>query len=201
MGLNMARIRTLKPEWLDDEVLVMASVEARLLSVALILMADDHGNGRVGPDRIVSVRVFPLAPESYRKAVCELEAINYVRLYRIDNQEYFSIRTWPKHQRIDNAGKNQVPPPPNLAETRGEIPRTAETRGGSRLDPDPDPDPDRDREADRDREGTGNQNAETRPASHGPARSAPEHVGALAKDFEARAAKMAAKTNQQREGR
>src|SRR4029077_2736579 len=46
------------------------------------------------------------------------------------------IRTWGKHQRIDNAGKTGIPKPEEaddagFAETRGEIPRAAETRGGS----------------------------------------------------------------------
>jgi hypothetical protein len=40
------RIRTIKPEWLEDELLAAASDEARVLSVALILMADDYGRGR-----------------------------------------------------------------------------------------------------------------------------------------------------------
>jgi hypothetical protein len=40
------RIRSIKPEWLDDEKIAGASDEARVLSVALILMSDDYGRGR-----------------------------------------------------------------------------------------------------------------------------------------------------------
>ena len=40
------RIRTIKPEWLEDERLALASPPARVMSVALICMADDFGRGR-----------------------------------------------------------------------------------------------------------------------------------------------------------
>ena len=43
------RIRTLKPEWLENESLGGCSDAARVLSAGLVLLADDFGNGRGAP--------------------------------------------------------------------------------------------------------------------------------------------------------
>jgi len=129
------RIRTIKPEWLEDERVCLLSAEARVMSVALILMADDHGNGRAHP-RLLAGRAFPgLDASIAESAMTELEASGYARRYTVDDQVYFAIRNWSKHQRIDNAGAPRVPPPPELvAESRGEPRRTSEDSGGTRLE-------------------------------------------------------------------
>ena len=59
------RIRSIKPEWLEDERMVMASSDARVLSIALILMADDYGNGRCcKAAETDAIRVFVASSES-----------------------------------------------------------------------------------------------------------------------------------------
>ncbi len=112
----MSRIRSIKPEWLDDERMVLSSDAARTLSVALILLADDFGNGRAG--RLwLAARVFPGRPiEVTDQALQELVTMRYVLLYEIDGQTYFAIRNWDKHQRVDKPGLPKVPGP-NLAIT------------------------------------------------------------------------------------
>lgn len=108
----MNRIRTVKPEWLEDERLALASSDARVLSIALILLSDDYGNGRAAPVQLAG-RVFPgKVLETLAKALEELVNVRYVRLYSIDGQRYYSIRNWAKHQRVDKPGKPQVPGPP-----------------------------------------------------------------------------------------
>lgn len=107
----MSRIRSVKPEWLEDE-LALASLEARVLSIGLILMADDYGNGRAHPTLLAS-RVFPANPrETLANALEELRQLRYVTLYEVEGQQYFSIRNWSKHQRVDKPGKPVVPGPP-----------------------------------------------------------------------------------------
>jgi hypothetical protein len=67
------RIRTVKPEWLEDERMVEMSPEARVLSVGLLLLADDYGNGR-GSDLYLHSRVFPASPrDKLAKALGELD--------------------------------------------------------------------------------------------------------------------------------
>lgn len=114
------RIRSIKPDWLEDERMVLASSDARVLSVALILLADDYGNGRASVPLLVG-RVFPgKPPETLANA---LEGLTgwFVLLYEVGGQRYFHLRNWKKHQRVDHPGKPQVPPPPeglaNLPET------------------------------------------------------------------------------------
>lgn len=129
------RIRTIKPEWLQDERVCLLSSDARVLSIALILMADDHGNGRAHP-RLLAGQVFPGLDASVAAAAMdELEAAQFARRYVVDGQTYYAIRNWSKHQRIDNAGAPRVPPPPEpSAEPCGEPPRTAANDGAPRLD-------------------------------------------------------------------
>lgn len=116
------RIRTVKPEWLSDELLAAASDEARVLSVGLILMADDEGRGRGSIAAIVAeVWRFEAAREDgakarevytkARRALAELSAIGWVALYEVSGQSYFSIRTFTKHQKIDKPTKSKIPAP------------------------------------------------------------------------------------------
>lgn len=138
------RIRTIKPEWLEDERLALASANARVMSIGLILLADDFGNGRAHPALLRS-RVLPLASrEELFRALAELEGW-FVSIYEQGGQQYFSIRNWGKHQRVDKPGKPRVPPPGGPPEPRREPPiRTAyfargRTTGlikiGSSIDP------------------------------------------------------------------
>lgn len=108
----MSRIRSIKPEWLDDERLALASSDARTLSIALLLLADDYGNGRAAKV-LLAGRVFPGKPiETLANALEELAKVRFVQVYEADGQQYFSIRNWSKHQRVDKPGKPQVPGPP-----------------------------------------------------------------------------------------
>jgi hypothetical protein len=196
MGMS-GRIRTVKPEWLEDQRISMASPEARVLSVALLLMADDHGNGRAAPEGLVAMKAFPGHADRYRPALEELVRLHYVELYTADEQDYFSIRNWKKHQKVTNPSLPRVPGPPSIGSNESlnrvsigsqetvEIPSLgSRSRSGTPI---PTGTP----------TGSGSEgydgNAETRPASHGPARSAPEHASGIAKEFEERAAKMAAR--------
>lgn len=115
------RIRTIKPEWLEDEVMASASSDARVLSIALILMADDYGNGRCH-QITMAARVFPVSgnsleslqssSERFLAALSELEAMRFVGLYGDERQHYFTIRNWDRHQKVNHPGKPLVPSPP-----------------------------------------------------------------------------------------
>jgi hypothetical protein len=115
------RIRTVKPEWMDDQRLSHASSDARVMSVCLILLADDYGNGRCVPMDI-GPRVFPVSSVTLESllnvsvrthaALCELTEIRYSAMYQVDGQTYFNVRNWTKHQKVNHPGKPLVPPPP-----------------------------------------------------------------------------------------
>lgn len=133
------RIRSVKPEWLLDERMALASSEARVLSIALILLADDYGNGRAGRIQLAG-QVFPGKPlETLAKALEEL-ATWFVTLYEVDGQHYFSIRGWAKHQKVDKPGKPRVPLPSEALEKVPESVENVRASRGSRSLPDPVPD-------------------------------------------------------------
>lgn len=105
----MPRIRTVKPEWLDDE-LALCSPAARVVSIALILLADDHGRGR-GNEQILASRIFPSDPGIFASALGELATLGFVHLYEVDGRRYYEIQNWRKHQRVDKPGKPLYPEP------------------------------------------------------------------------------------------
>lgn len=144
------RIRSIKPEWLEDEAMLSCSAAARVVSIGLILLADDHGRGR-GSLVYLSSRIFPFAEstETLANGLAELVKIRFVELYRLSGQTYYAIRNWAKHQRVDKPGKPRVPGPldegvEKIRETLAKVPETLAT------DPDPDPDPDQDQDHDQD---------------------------------------------------
>ena len=139
------RIRTIKPEWLDDDRLVEAGSDARVLSIALILMADDYGRGRL--NHAAAGRVFPLCPENFRESLARLSGW-FLSEYEVRGQRYFQIVNWDKHQKVDKPGKPHVPSPEE-AEKHEEEQHSRGSREGHgkiietlALDLDPDLDPD-----------------------------------------------------------
>ena len=118
-SLLSGRIRSIKPEWLEDEKLAAASDEARLLSIGLLLIADDYGRGRAHPSFIAS-QVWAYSRESREglgnlarasRAIAELAGLGFVKIYDVAGQRYFAVINWAKHQRVDHAGKPRVPGP------------------------------------------------------------------------------------------
>jgi len=144
----MARIRTIKPEFPEDEVIGQCSRNARLLFILIWTRCDDFGRFRASPTLLRS-QLFPydedLTPQDIAAWLAELSAVGKVHLYEVDEQAYGEVTSWSKHQRIDNAGKPICPPPAGTRELR----RLAESRRGSPLDPDLDLDLDQDPDLDR----------------------------------------------------
>lgn len=107
------RIRTIKPEWLEDEQLAEAGTLARLLSVGLIVLSDDHGRGRAN-EVVLAAKVFTYEPDPVRclrEALASLSRIGFVQLYEVRGQRYYQIRNWAKHQRVDRPSKPRFPGP------------------------------------------------------------------------------------------
>lgn len=118
------RIRTLKPEWLEDQRLLACSERARLLTVVLILIADDYGNGRGHPDFVkAQAGLYDVTTPDLESALFELQSCGFIELYLHNQQSYFSIRNWDKHQRVDKPGKPRVPPPSERDNPEAERPR------------------------------------------------------------------------------
>jgi hypothetical protein len=109
------RIRTLKPEWLEDALIARQPEYVRVLSVALILMADDYGRARAEVEYVAGEAWRyhrDGAEQRARDGLAALERIRFIRLYEVDGQRYLEIRNWSKHQRVSHPGKPRIPPPP-----------------------------------------------------------------------------------------
>lgn len=103
------RIRTIKPELLEDERTGGLSSDAFRLFIGLILIADDYGNFRAHP-RVLAGHVFMYQPSiDVDPLLSELVAANLVALYQDSGQRYGHLLGWEKHQRVDKPGKPRVP--------------------------------------------------------------------------------------------
>jgi len=112
------RIRSLKPEILDDERTAGLSDPAWRLYVSMLLLADDPGNLR-SDGRLLISEIWWARPDrdliDIRALLAELEAKDgkpgLITIYRVRGQSYAAINGWSKHQKIDKPGKPRVPGP------------------------------------------------------------------------------------------
>jgi hypothetical protein len=138
------RIRTIKPEVLEDEIANGLTDASWRLWVSLWVLADDHGNVRLG-DRYVAASVWQDTSRDVAAPRDELVRAGLVTPYAVNGQRYGHIVGWEKHQRVDNAGKPRVPGPEQddgtgdqvvgarFAANLGESPQSSGTLGGLPL--------------------------------------------------------------------
>jgi hypothetical protein len=137
------RIRSIKPELLDDEKACALSDASWRLWVSTWVLADDFGNARAG-DRYLAANVWQDTARSPRiaESLRELVRAGLISLYENSGQNYLHINGWDRHQRVDNAGKPRVPSPNEsnpidsvrFSENLGEPPQGSESLGGLPLD-------------------------------------------------------------------
>lgn len=115
------RIRSIKPELLEDALIAHLSSDAFRLYIAGIVLADDYGNLRAEPRKLLGEAFWG----QLGKQVSDVENDVYElwlagrtdisqglwELYRVREQTYAHVRNWEKHQRIDHVGKPRVPGP------------------------------------------------------------------------------------------
>ena len=78
------RIRTIKPELLENERVASLPHDAWRLFVSLLLLADDYGNLNGHPDRIQAAVFWAQQPlQSIRDCLATLSERNLVRLYTV----------------------------------------------------------------------------------------------------------------------
>lgn len=113
---NVARIRTVKPEFWTDEKVVELSYPARLLFIGLWNFCDDDGRMVYSPKRI-KMQIFPADNLDISELFGELRGASLVHVYSIENTEYLQIRNFNKHQKVDKRTASKHPCPPNHAES------------------------------------------------------------------------------------
>ena len=106
----MSRIRTLKPQIVEDEKVAQLSDAAYRLFTSMIVLADDHGNVRADVRWLQSQIWWAKAePPDVLKLLRELFRWQLITVYAVRGGTYAFLKGWQKHQRIDNAGKPRVP--------------------------------------------------------------------------------------------
>ncbi|MBA2685302.1 MAG: hypothetical protein H0U66_12515 [Gemmatimonadaceae bacterium] len=108
------RIRTLKPEILDDAVTAGLSDMAFRLFVSVILLTEDSGRFRAEPGWLMG-SVFwrrPVPAPEFAQALGDLVDARLIHLYGASGQRYGIVRNWNKHQRISHPATARLPEPP-----------------------------------------------------------------------------------------
>jgi hypothetical protein len=158
------RIRSIKPEILEDtKTASLSHLEYRIF-VGSWLLADDHGNLRGDPDYVRGQIVWASreSRETVAKALESLARVFLLFKYTVRGQVYFHVVGWDKHQRVDKPGKPRMPLPTECDQTlAGDsresredflgIPESQETPGPDLRPPtsEKDPDPEGDQDPDR----------------------------------------------------
>lgn len=101
----MARIRSVKPEYWDDQELAeQVSRDARLLYIGLWNLSDEHGRLR-GDARFIKGRIFPydddISIEDVAVMVGELALAGKVLPYQSDGLIYLFLPNLSRHQRLE----------------------------------------------------------------------------------------------------
>lgn len=129
----MARIRTIKPEFVESESVGKLTREARLLFILLWTFVDDAGRARAS-SRLLASRLYPYdddAPKKIGGWLEELQLGQHIRIYEVDGDQYLDIPKWLKHQKIDHASASRLP---EFRETSRGLAKDCETIAPHTLD-------------------------------------------------------------------
>src|ERR1700730_17376455 len=95
------RIRSIKPELLEDERTAGLSHVAFRLFMGLILLSDDYGNLRATPALLAGSVFWAQSVDDVVPVLQELVTAGLVRLYTVRGQRYGHLTGWARHQRVD----------------------------------------------------------------------------------------------------
>jgi len=135
------RIRTIKPELLEDEKTAALAHDEWRVFVSLLLVADDYGNCRANPELLEGQILWGARPSrDFREILAKLSDVSLVSLYTVRGQAYLHVVGWEKHQKVDKPGKPRCPAeneadPQDSRDSRESLARV------SRLTPTPTPTP------------------------------------------------------------
>jgi hypothetical protein len=94
----MARSRTIKPSFFENEDLAECSAFARLLFIGLWTICDREGRLEYRPKRIKS-QVFPYEEVSVPDLLSELAERGFIQLYPASKPRFIAVVNFVKHQR------------------------------------------------------------------------------------------------------
>lgn len=107
----MARKRMISPNFWTDEKVGECSIQERMLFMGLISNADDEGYGRANPKLLKSL-IFPyddLRASDLEKWLSHLGGLRMVVLYKYEEQTYYYLPNFLKHQTINKPTETDFP--------------------------------------------------------------------------------------------
>lgn len=108
----MPRIRTIKPEFWQDEKLAPLAPIDRLVFLGLISNADDAGR-LVDSPRLLNGLIFPDTDDDCQESINTLCVLKRVQRYTSNSgQKLLQIVHWEIHQKVANPSKHCLPGPP-----------------------------------------------------------------------------------------
>jgi hypothetical protein len=115
----MARIRSAKPELLEDEKAGPLPHDTWRLFVSTWLLADDYGNLRASPLLIHGAVFWAHHDADVARMLRELGEAGMLTFYTVRGQRYAHINGWEKHQKVDHPGKPLCPGPNDAEPDQG----------------------------------------------------------------------------------
>jgi hypothetical protein len=109
----VARIRSIKPEFFDDEDLCVLPFQHRLCYVGLWCQADRDGRMEDRPKRL-KARIFPYDDLDMDAILADLTRAGFILRYLVGGKAYIAIKksSWDKHQRVrPDEPPSQIPTP------------------------------------------------------------------------------------------
>jgi hypothetical protein len=125
----MARSRSIKPGFFQNEVLGECDHSVRLLFAGLWTLADREGRLEDRPARI-RVALFPYEPAlDVNAALQSLHDHSFIQRYVVDGRSFIQILTWHKHQNPHHMeAPSEIPPMPGTENRFNQTPVTKEQR-------------------------------------------------------------------------
>lgn len=111
----MARTRTYRPEFWDDQKLAeKTSRDARLTFLGILTNSDDYGVVK-GHLAWLCSQIYPyetIKPLDFKKWILELEIVGVIIPFSKNGESYYYIRSFKTYQKVDHPSKYKNPDPP-----------------------------------------------------------------------------------------
>lgn len=107
----MGRIRTIKPEFWIDEKIGDLKMEERLLLIGLLNLADDEGVLKANP-AFIKGQILPydeIDISEIKAWLTSLENGKFIISFSYNQENFFLIRTFRNHQKINRPSPSKVP--------------------------------------------------------------------------------------------
>jgi hypothetical protein len=108
----MARERMIYPEMLDSESYQSLTSDGKVLWLAIILMADDWGRGKVC-ELSIKGRVFPrnnkVSPKMVGELLKQFEKLEFINTADFGLSRYYYVKNWDKYQHLKYRRDSKIP--------------------------------------------------------------------------------------------